>query len=430
MPPPLLKHISSVSLPQHCEPTSPFLTSVSSYLSLCLPTPLAFISFFLGTLSIISWLFAQLPQIYKNYQLQSTSGLSIFFLVIWCLGDSSNLVGAVLTRQAGWQVVIAAYYVFVDVTLVFQFFWYTHLKARKDGYDVLSPSGHDGGSGGAIDGVSLFENECVANATRPGIIRTTEPMDMKIGQGVYPHSLLGKSPSYAAEKYSPPRRSTTARGSVPNIPAATRTVLLTSMLCAVLANASATKPPTIPPTPQDPDSTAEIVGRIFSWMSTILYLGSRPPQLFKNYRRKSTSGLSPLLFTAAFCGNLFYSTSLLTNPNAWYDFPPYGGGGWADSHGNNRIEWVGRAIPFFLGAAGVLGLDGYMGVQFLMYGSKDGEAVVRVNDPVTHRSRWTRVRGWMKGWIPSVSPDRRASTTAHTEGRALLDDERNRYGTL
>lgn len=429
MPPPLLKHISSISLPQHCEPTSPFLTAVSSYLSICFPTPLAFISSVFGTLSIISWLFAQLPQIYKNYQLQSTSGLSIFFLVIWCLGDSSNLVGAVLTRQAGWQVVIAAYYVFVDVTLVFQFFWYTHYKPRRNGYDVLTPSYGNGHSGNA-DGVSLFENEGFTNAARPETMRSTEPMDMKIGQGIYPGTLLGKSPSYAAEKYSPPRRTTIARGSAPNVPVSTRTVLLTTMLCAVLANASPTMPYTQPLTPPHPDSTAEVVGRIFSWMSTILYLGSRPPQLVKNYQRKSTAGLSPLLFFAAFCGNLFYSSSLATNPNAWSDFPPYGGGGWSDSHGNNRIEWVGRAIPFFIGAAGVLGLDGYMGVQFLMYGSKDGEPVVRVEDPISHRSRWTHVRGWMRGWIPSVSPDRRSSTTDRAEGRALLDDERNRYGTL
>lgn len=433
MPPPLLRHVSSSSLPQHCEPTSSFLTYISSYLSLCLPTPLALVSSLLGTLSIVSWLFAQLPQIYKNYQLQSTTGLSIFFLVTWCLGDASNLVGAVLTRQAGWQVIVAAYYVLVDVALVFQFFWYTHYKGRKAIYERLASSHNDGRSGGVLDGVSLFESDPTSNAARPGSMRATEPIDVKIGQGAYPHALLGKSPSYNTDKYCPPRKPlTSARGSPTSFPtAATRTVLLTSMLCAVLANAASTDPsanPLIPP--HAPGTTAETVGRVFSWMSTLLYLGSRPPQLYKNYRRKSTSGLSPLLFTAAFCGNLFYSSSLLTNPNAWSDSPPYGGGGWADSHGNNRLEWIGRSIPFFLGAFGVLGQDGFMGVQFLMYGSSDEEAVVKVNDPVLGQGRGVRVRGWMKRWIPSVSPTRRVWTTARPEGQALLDDERERYGTL
>jgi hypothetical protein len=168
------------------------------------------------------------------------------------------------------------------------------------------------------------------------------------------------------------------------------------------------------------------LGTIFSWMSTVLYLGSRPPQLYKNYHRKSTSGLSPLLFMAAFCGNLFYSSSLLTNPNAWYDFAPYGGGGWADADGNNRFEWVARATPFFLGAFGVLFLDGFMGVQFLMYGSADDESVIEIED--TKRGRWTRVRGWMRGWIPS--PVRKPRSESGSEEQSLFTERRSRYGTV
>ncbi|PLB43695.1 PQ loop repeat protein [Aspergillus steynii IBT 23096] len=389
MPPPLLDQIVQTALPQHCEPSSAFLASLSSHLHICLPTPLALISSVLGTLSIVSWLFAQLPQIYKNFQLQSTSGLSLFFLVEWCLGDASNLVGALLTRQAGWQVIVAGYYVLVDVTLVFQYFWYTHYK-------------------------------------QPRPTDITDVKDLK-AQGL----VGGQSPSYSNEKMSSSRRSVTRTGSGRSLPStSTRTVLLASMLCAVLANAAPTEPETGSPSS---GINLELIGRIVSWMSTVLYLGSRPPQLYKNYCRKSTSGLSPLLFMAAFGGNLFYSASLLTNPNAWYDFPAYGGGGWADGDGNDRLEWVGRAIPFFLGAFGVLGLDGFMGVQFLMYGSNDGESIIEVEDPKRGRSRWTRVRGWMRGWIPSVSPKREIHhsnpPTPH-ERRALLDEDRERYGTV
>jgi len=172
-------------------------------------------------------------------------------------------------------------------------------------------------------------------------------------------------------------------------------------------------------------------------MSTLLYLGSRPPQLYKNYRRKSTEGLSPLLFMAAFGGNLFYSSSLLTNPNAWSNLPPYGGGGWADAHGNDRLEWVGRAVPFFLGAFGVLFLDGYMGVQFLLYGPRgvdEDASFVDADDedPKRGRSRWRRVRGWMRGWIPSASPPRGelGASDRSQEGQALLNSEHGRYGTV
>lgn len=447
MPPPLLYNIVAGSLPDHCEPSSPFLAAISSHLHICLPTPLALISSVLGTLSIVSWLFAQLPQIYKNYQLQSTSGLSIFFLVIWCFGDLSNLLGALFTRQAGWQVVVASYYVCVDVALVTQFFWYTHYKVwRYDSYGEV-PHSHDSNSSdpaaGLIQGVSLSGNNGTRQSSPAPVdmaSKKSEGQDVGVQTGSTLNSSAGPTTSYTNEKISSSRRSIRVGSSASSPPfALPRTMLLASLLCAVLANANPTGPD---PSPHPPiynaprETIIEIVGRIFSWMSTILYLGSRPPQLLKNYRRKSTEGLSPLLFMAAFGGNFFYSCSLLSNPNAWYDFSPYGGGGWADDHGNDRWEWIGRAIPFFLGAFGVLFLDGFMGVQFLMYGPGDDDDESYLGsedgDRKRGRSKWRRVRGWMRGWIPSTSPERgdRTHLAASREGQALLGNDHSRYGTV
>ena len=435
MPPPLLHHISATAtLPRHCEPSSSFLAVVSSYLHTCIPTPLALVSSVLGTCSLVSWLFAQLPQIYKNYYLQSTSGLSIYFLVEWCLGDTSNLVGALLTRQAGWQVVVAAYYVLVDITLVFQFFWYTHYQNRQVVYEHVAPPYRDGGAGGFLDGISVSEEG--ANSIRHAASReSTKNSETKNSlQGIsIASSSNSQRPANPNEKHnSPSRRSITRAGSdstpPPGLPS-TRTLLVASMLCAVMANASPTETITQPQPPiTHHNDTLELIGRIFSWLSTVLYLGSRPPQLYKNYTRKSTAGLSPLLFMAAFGGNFFYSASLLTNPFAWSDFPPYGGGGWADAHGSDRGDWISRSIPFFLGAFCVLFLDGFMGVQFLIYGEHD--------DPKPGRGRWTRVHGWMRGWIPSAiisfqgqqQQSQQQQQQASDESQALLGEERGRYG--
>ncbi|KAL4934709.1 PQ-loop repeat-containing protein, partial [Aspergillus undulatus] len=424
MPPPLIDFAAN-SLPQHCEPTSPFLTTISSYLHICLPTPLALLSSTLGTLSIISWLFAQLPQIYKNFQLQSTSGLSIFFLIIWCLGDMGNLLGALLTRQAAWQVIIAGYYVFVDVTLVFQFFWYTHYRGGRGADYAALLRDDDTTPASMLEGVRYSEDSSSGIDSSPQISPRSDSKDVTDMKDRTAGGMNTASPSCSNEKMSTSRRPIVRSGSSLNVQnSAARTVLLASMLCAVLANAAPTEAKPAPPSA----STLEWLGTVFSWMSTVLYLGSRPPQLFKNYRRKSTSGLSPLLFMAAFCGNLFYSSSLVTNPNAWYDLPAYGGGGWADADGNNRVEWVMRATPFFLGAFGVLFLDGFMGVQFLMYGGSDDESVIEVEDPKRGRSRWKRVHGWMRGWVPS--PVRKTTPESSPEGLALLTEDRQQYGTV
>lgn len=141
-------HLVKPSLPEHCEPANAFLYHLSASFHTCVPTSLALLSTVLGSCSIVAWLFAQLPQIYKNYKLQSTSGLSLFFLVEWLLGDVSNLVGCIFTDQALWQVIIAAYYVTVDCALVAQWIWYELLKHGRPWRSIWAKEDTLDGSGG------------------------------------------------------------------------------------------------------------------------------------------------------------------------------------------------------------------------------------------------------------------------------------------
>ncbi|KAL9618075.1 MAG: hypothetical protein Q9160_007204 [Pyrenula sp. 1 TL-2023] len=436
--------LSLTSVPDHCDPTSNFLAHVSNYFHLCVPTPLAFTSSLLGTLSIISWLFAQLPQIYKNYQIQSTAGLSIFFLLEWCLGDAGNLVGAVLTNQAGWQVVVAGYYVFVDVCLVFQYFWYTYTRPWLDGQSLHSAgsSSYGDGESDIINGLSPInsnfggdedyqQNEDdvskVANGERTKPTRTSEPpnpVNEKTSTTVQHATNVGLGLSEKSNSSGTKHRPLINVQNHPlNSLKSPRTLLYISTLCALLSRTTASPTTHIPSTHHDihTASTAEIAGTLTAWLSTFLYLGSRLPQLYMNFLRRSTAGLSPLLFAAAFCGNLFYSTSLLANPYAWSSFGPYGGHGWAGPEGSSRKDWVLAAMPFFLGAAGVLGLDFAMGVQFVIYGEVDEEKVVKVRDSEGGPGRWELVSGWMRGWVPSVKAEKRVSVA---EGSALLTRSR------
>ncbi|GAB1743740.1 hypothetical protein NU219Hw_g662t1 [Hortaea werneckii] len=414
------------SLPAHCEPTNDFLFRFSRAFHTCVPTPLAFTSNALGTLSIVAWLFAQLPQIYKNWSLGSTSGLSIYFLVEWCLGDISNLLGALFTHQAKWQVAIGGYYVFVDLCLVGQWIWYEKLKhgnmMRKAWLRRDSDRSHPGAMAEVIDGLSV-------DGSSSGGDRHSND-DTKKGKAASRPRIIFRQPTFERERnpseHQPssrpsaiPRgttihRVTTASSSSPLPSPSPRTLLLLACLAA-LTHATPLPTPshlTTSTTTTTPPTALETAGTVLSWTSTALYLTSRLPQLLKNFSRKSTAGLSPTLFLAAFGGNFFYAAALLANPLAWSDFGPYGGGGWAGANGSQRAEWIAAALPFFLGAAGVLGLDGGVGVQFLLYGGRgDGggeegegrEGKVLVLDAEAGRWRWRRVSGWLRGWVPRVS---------------------------
>lgn len=448
-------HIAHQTLPDRCEPTNAFLHNLSVAIGSCIPTNLALISTILGTCSIVSWLFAQLPQIYKNHKLKSTSGLSVIFLTEWLLGDLSNLLGSLFTQQATWQVIIASYYVFVDCALCGQWVWYgllKHGRPLRPIWNGSEDSGNDHGSSGmnqvwdspkmskktenntsiptAKDGLSPDAKDQIAGSPGRSIPQRSNPMD------AFRIPNYARSPNSTKELFmgTPPSGTPSNRdvrrvaaSSSPMLSPSPKTVLYISLILAVLSNtATATRVSPFAPAAYpvrslsvqvqsaNQASASEIAGKVLSWMSTFLYLGSRLPQLYQNHVRKSTAGLSPSLFAAAFFGNLFYSSSLLTNPCAWYDFAPGEGFGWVDPTGSVRADWILRAAPFFLGAAGVLIMDAAVGVQFWYFGDNEprGRANARdheIFEVLDHglrkkrRFTWRRASGWMRGWVPSVS---------------------------
>ncbi len=423
-------------IPGHCTPITSLLIDVSSFFHACVPTPLAFLSTLLGVLSIISWLFAQLPQIIKNYRLGSAAGLSMYFLIEWLLGDLTNLCGAMLTHQASWQVVVASYYVSVDVALVWQYIWYSHIKrVRKEKLEDCKTENHGRGKEDSSDVLVGISPIGSASNISDAPAAERKAMDGKAIKGtsdwpsrsreVRNNSVWFSTFSFSGEKASSNRTITRSQHCSHSPVPSPKTILFISMLLTVLTQASPLHP-TLQSVDKGTSNPYEFAGRIVSWCSTLLYLGSRIPQIYKNHIRRSTAGLSPTLFIAAFFGNLFYSTSLLTDPLAWSSYPPYGLHGWVGKEGSNREIWVALAAPFWLGAAGVLALDATIGVQFLIFGER-GEERVAVTKDERGRSHWKKVSGWMRGWVPSPSP----SPARRSEEERLLverDARGERYG--
>lgn len=424
--------IFSSNLPEYCTPTNSFLVKFSSTFDTCIPTPLAFLSTCLGIFNVGAWLFALPPQIYKNFAQRSAAGLSVYFLSIWFLGDLTNLLGALFTGQASWQVVVAAYFVSVDVVLGGQYAWYTYIKPWRRRRSNDKTGNHRGDyedSGDVLEGVSPADSMEASDDGESHTPSSKKDTDDKLAADAKPTSQrqhsrkshINTARTYYSEKPSS-RKITRIRTRAPPSPPA-RTLLF---LASLVALAAASPIPPVTTAASGEAKPLEFAGRILSWTSTILYLGSRMPQIYKNHYRRSTSGLSPVLFAAAFTGNLFYSTSVVTNPLAWASYPPHGLHGWVGSEGSDRSTWVALATPFWLGTAGVLVLDATIGVQFLRFGEGQAE-----NAREGKRGRWHKVSGWMRGWVPSPGPD--ASSNGEGEQRSLLrgdggEDRGGRYG--
>ena len=55
----------------------------------------------------------------------------------------------------------------------------------------------------------------------------------------------------------------------------------------------------------------EIIGETRGWVTMVIYIVGRFPQIFLNIKRKSTEGLSTLMYVFTILGNLFYALSVL-----------------------------------------------------------------------------------------------------------------------
>ncbi|KAM6371752.1 lysosomal amino acid transporter 1 homolog [Pluvialis apricaria] len=101
-----------------------------------------------------------------------------------------------------------------------------------------------------------------------------------------------------------------------------------------------------------PFSRSEIIGFTVGSVSSVLYLCSRVPQIYTNYKRKSTTGVSYSLFALVMLGNMLYGLSvLLKNPEP----------------GQCEGDYVLHHLPWLVGSLGVLSLDVVISFQFLAY---------------------------------------------------------------
>jgi solute carrier family 66 (lysosomal lysine-arginine transporter), member 1 len=193
------------------------------------------------------------------------------------------LLGCVLTQQLPFQTLLACYYVVVDAVLVLQFFF----------YKILFPP-------------------------RPQILIPT------IGSNVHPHRVLSPQSTSAPVAIHRVALNRDFQHSVVSI------AILLGFISFVAADA-------VDDIPDDYD-TSEWVGHVFAWICCSFYLTSRLPQILENHRRKSTQGINIALFTAALCGNLFYTIGILTNPLARDE--------------SVRSEYLSNALPYLLGSSG------------------------------------------------------------------------------
>lgn len=323
-------------------------------------------------------------QVVENYKMGSADCLSLNFLSIWLagkiyykitqeskilnlsIGDTANLIGAILTHQLPFQLYLGIYFVSIDICLLSQWIYYSKIKKspHHDEYLIIPSNTQDEEEDEQKKPTNrLFQHPAASQQT---------PLDIHNSTAAAIHNELTPFSSSASPSkwYTLDNEIVVVGGKKTNNHNTARFMGMLLFTTTLFMNSSSDDLTTMGASSVDDSSSlfnfeftqdnVVWIGRVFAWTCTCLYLMSRIPQLLKNRRRQSVEGLSASLFAFAVCGNLTYASSILSHPGQTID---------------SLIE----ALPYLIGSAGTLIFDFSIFCQFLYY----------KNRKVTHSNKFS-----------------------------------------
>ncbi|RVD80303.1 uncharacterized protein DFL_008204 [Arthrobotrys flagrans] len=280
-----------------------------------LPLNEAFSGIF-GSISLASWIFLIVPQLWENFRNQSAEGLSTLFLIMWLFGDVCNLIGALWARLLPTVVALGIYFCLVDFIMLAQLIYYNHYRPKKR-YRLLQNRQTDHAGPSSTDPL-LPDTEASRTTKHPGSRRRD-------------------SLSEAFSDSSSPKE-------------AIRNAI--SVFLVLFVGTSgwfvAWKTGAWGPQGDTPDTEAPLGALVLGYASSFFYLTARLPQIYTNAKRQSCSGLSILFFILSTVGNLTYGASILS---------------FSLEH-----NYLLKNTPWLLGSIGTLVQDFVIFGQFVYYG--------------------------------------------------------------
>ncbi|KAK9316339.1 PQ loop repeat-domain-containing protein [Lipomyces starkeyi] len=274
----------------------------------------------LGSISIACWVVLLVPQLVDQWKLKSSEGVSLLFLTAWLLGDVANLLGALWAHLLRNVVLLAVWFVFADALELSSAFYYRfiHQNSIKDRSHPNSeetpviPLDEDEVEFTADD-VPLLSNNLTTSAT-------------PILDGIRPD---GAIPSQKAPN-------PWLHYGVPILAVCLAGFIGYQFSSDIDTNEEERSDDGLPLGPQ-----------ILGYISALLYLSARIPQIIKNHKKRSVHGLSLLFFIYSTMGNVTYAFQIIL-------------------YSSDR-RYILLNFPWLLGSLGTVLQDAIIFVQFYIY---------------------------------------------------------------
>ena len=326
---------------------------VAAAMGECMFEPRERASFYVGLLSIACWIACQAPQVVRNWQTGSTAGLSWGLLAQWILGDSVNTIGVFLTHQLVFQRAASLMFVAFDAALLSQKIAYDWVWRKPESTEQqhLRHSHRRVPSAETI--VEAKPPAAATTATTPLRSRTRSRSRSRSAESAALSPFLGVACAVAVALIAVSTVETHAAALEMDLEWPFRT------------RAPRPRPP--PPVELttlhmirncephvEVSSKARFVGNLCGWFATIMYLGSRVPQIMLIRSLGSVQDMSLMMFVAAVAGNATYATAILLK--------------------STTTDALVKQLPWLAGSLGVLGMDVYIVSRFFVLPSSSSSS--------------------------------------------------------
>ncbi|EDO16025.1 hypothetical protein Kpol_495p23 [Vanderwaltozyma polyspora DSM 70294] len=285
-----------------------------------------------GSISIACWVIVFVPQIYENFYRKSAEGLSLLFVILWLAGDVFNLLGAMLQKLLPTMIILAAYYTVADIVLLAQCLWY--------------------GTEEKLDPIHLSPANPMNESVLQDVFHEHQPLLVSDGRRRSSHGAIDQRDDAMAILLEVEQQDNKI---VKKKNMFSDTLIVSFVILAGFISwyiSYCKNPNRNHPIGDEPSLEINLLAQIFGYLSALLYLGSRIPQILLNFQRKSCEGISFLFFLFACLGNLTFIASVLAI--------------------STDYKYLFLNASWLAGSSGTLIMDFVIFIQFFVYG-KDGE---------------------------------------------------------
>lgn len=307
-----------------------------------------------GSISFACWMILMVPQLVEQWRLKTVDGISPLFLLIWSSGDVFNLVGSVWAGLLPEVTLIACWFLLADfITLAFYLYiavvYDRRRKARAERRQRSASTNV------VVEDEPLLLGEHAIHYEHEVPVPANEDLEYGATDSSQPqpphfhhhhhheHTDRRKSQSSTLHDivYEPENHSIFVKYTLPIL-----LVICAGTFGSILSPnkvASASSASSLPPAAAD----SMLGPQIFGYLSAALYLTARLPQIYHNYQKKSTKGLSLLFFLFTMLGNITYSLQIVAY--------------------RSDSEYLMLNLSWLLGSFGTIAEDVIIVTQFYLY---------------------------------------------------------------